>query len=190
MNNNSKRWKLLLQITFIGAVIALAFWAAQFAQENTAVQALISSYGYLAIFLVSIISGFNLVVPIPAVSFLPLFLESGLSLWVLLFTMTAGVTLADIIAYLVGKSGRQIAIMENHSKLFVKIDTLRAKYHSAPLFILFAFASIVPLPNEILVLPMGFIGYRLREIILPVLLGNGVFNTITAFGIISLFQVL
>lgn len=190
INSAVKYWKLLFQIVFIGAVIALAFWAAQFAQENTAVQSFVSSYGYLAIFLASIISGFNLVVPIPAVSFLPLFLESGLNLWVILFTMTIGITLADIVAFLVGKSGRQIATIKKHSKLFIKIDALRARYRSAPLFALFVFASIAPLPNEILVLPMGFMGYRLREIILPVLLGNGVFNTVTAFGIISLFQVL
>lgn len=189
-NNNSKYWKLLLQVAFIAVVIAFAFWAAQFARENTVVQAFVSSYGYIAIFLVSIISGFNLIVPIPAVSFLPLFLESGLNLWVVLLIMTIGMALADSIAYLVGKSGRQIAAIRDHSKLFAKIDALRARYRRAPLFVLFAFASIVPLPNEVLVIPMGFMGYRLREIILPVLFGNGVFNILTAFGIISLFRVL
>lgn len=189
-SNNSKHYKLLLQATFIVTVIALALWAAQFAQENTAVQTFVSSYGYIAIFLVSIVSGFNLIVPIPAVSFLPLFLESGLNLWVVLSIMTVGVTLADSIAYLIGKSGRYIATMKNYSKYFAKLDALRTRYRRAPLFILFVFASIAPLPNEVLVIPMGFMGYRLREIILPVLLGNGVFNIITAFGIMSLFQIL
>ena len=50
------------------------------------------------------------------------------------------------------------------------------------------YASFVPLPNELLVLPLSFFGYRLWKVFLVVLFGNFVFNTLAAF--VHLFSIL
>ena len=72
--------KFFVQGLSLVIVIGVAFYFADLARGNENLQRIIAGYGYIGIFVVSLISGFNLLVPIPAISFLPLFLESQLLL--------------------------------------------------------------------------------------------------------------
>lgn len=55
---------------------------------------------------------------------------------------------------------------------------------------LFLYAALVPFPNEILIIPLAFTGYRVLYILPPLLVGNGIFNLLAGFGIVSLFGML
>ena len=46
---------------------------------------------------------------------------------------------------------------------------------------------MVPLPNELLVIPMAFMRYPLAAVMTAVLLGNAIFNTAMALGVSLLF---
>ena len=57
--------KKLLRIIFQGGalllIVGIAFYLAHFARGSEAIQEAVSSYGYTGIFVISLISGFNLV---------------------------------------------------------------------------------------------------------------------------------
>lgn len=180
--------KALFKFLVIAALIATAFWLAREAQESALVQEFAAGYGYAGAFFISVLSGFNLAVPIPAISFLPLFLESGLEFWAVIVIITAGMTLADSIAYLIGKTGRQLIGSSTEQKALSRLEKMRAGHYWAPVIALFFFAGLVPLPNEIVVIPLGFLGYRLAYLLPSIFLGNGIFNLLSAAGIINLFK--
>lgn len=176
------------KIAVLVAVLAFAFWLARLAQENTFIQELVVSYGYLGIFLISIASGFNLVLPIPAVSFLPLYLEAGLNFWITIGFITLGMTLADSLAYFIGFIGRDIATRYNNAHIFQKIDQWSKRNKNIPLVVMFVYASLAPFPNEVLLIPLGIMRCRFIYLFPIVLAGNTIFNILTAFGVLSIFN--
>jgi len=182
--------KLSLQSTLLVAFIIAAFYLARIAQENEPVRMLVADYGYVGIFVTSVVSGFNLVVPIPAIAFLPLFLESGLSFALIILFISAGVTLADTVAYFIGRAGRHIMSHSVEERVLVNLERVRARYHWAPITVLFLFAAFAPLPNEIVMVPLGLLGYRLLTVLPVAVAGNLVFNALYATGTIGLFNLL
>ena len=166
-------------------IFIFAFWLGEYAEDNELIKRFIASYGYVGIFIIAIISGFNLAVPVPAISFLPLFLGAGLNIWITIVLITLGVTLADMIAFLLGRAGRYVI---KEGKMIKRLERMRDKNPHFPIFFVFLFASFVPLPNEVLGLPMGFMGYNRWAVFCAFLFGNFVFNTLYGFGVVNLFN--
>lgn len=179
--------KPVFQGIFLLLFIGFAFYFASLAKESEALRTLIASYGYVGIFIISVISGFNLVVPVPAISFLPLFLESGLNYWITITIITVGMTSADIVAYFLGDLGKKFIPTTLGQKLESKITLIHEKYHWAPLLIMFVYAAVVPLPNELLLIPLGFLNYRLVHILPAVFAGNFLLNFLYSKGILNIF---
>jgi membrane protein YqaA with SNARE-associated domain len=169
-------------------VITLAFWLAHLARESSFIQEMVAAYGYLGILVVSFASGFNLLVPIPAVSFLPLYAEAGLSVPVTVTLITIGVTVADSVAYLIGRLGREVAAEIDHNRVVAFFDRIQIKHKTAPLVVIYLFASLAPLPNEILVIPLGLMRFRFSTLFPLLLAGNATFNTLTALGLLHIFD--
>lgn len=180
--------KIFWQTLFLVAVVASAIYLARIASGNEVIQEIVLAYGYIGIFIVALISGFNLVVPIPAVSFLPLFIESGLSFWLTIFIIALGMTAADTLCYFFVRVGKVLASKSLGEKVFEKFHNLREKYYHYPLVILFVFASIVPLPNELLLIPAVILGYSFIQLIPIVLVGNFIFNLMFAKGLLNIFN--
>ncbi len=185
-----KHRRLIWSIIFLLVFIGILFYFTGLAQENETIRNIVASYGYPGIFVIALISGFNLAVPVPAIAFLPLFLESGLSFWIGILTITLGVTMADMVAYFIGKLSFEITSQTAESRVVKKLEAIRKKYQWGPPIILFVFAAVVPLPNELLVIPMGFLGYRFIHILPPIIAGNLVFNLLYSTGVITIFEFL
>lgn len=178
----------IIRIILLLFVIALAFWASGIVKDSEFISELVRKFGYGGIFLVSVVSGFNLVIPVPVISFLPVFLASGLNAFVAVAIIAAGMTLADFVGFLLGRAGRHIAQGKGSGTLFLKYLTPSLKW--SPALVLFLFASFIPLPNEILVVPMAFLGYRFTYILFPVFFGNMVFNSLYAVGVVNILKLL
>ena len=187
MFKNNNKGKLFVRLIALIGVIIFAFYLARVAQESEFLRNAVADYGYIGILIIAFISGFNLFIPVPAVAFIPLFLESGLNFLIIISLVTLGVTLADSIAYWIGRLGHTI-FFKLDSKVFNIIQNLREKYHRAPFIILFLFAAFMPLPNEILVIPLGAMKYSFKYIFLSVLAGNFLFNFLYTMGIIEIFN--
>ena len=187
---NIKNYKnfsgLRIKIAFILILIIIVFLFINVFVIGSDVEELVATYGYVGIFLVSILSGFSFLIPIPIISLLPVLLTFGLDILPTIILITIGMTLGDVFGYFIGKTG-QLIIAPRYQRAFSRLEKLRERYNIAPLFILFIFVSLVPLPNETLVIPLGFLGYRLLHVFPIVLLGNGIFNVIVAFGLLRFF---
>jgi len=181
--------KTVFRIIALVAVVLLAFYLTHFVRENEFVRSLVQDYGYFGALAIAFLSGLNVVVPIPTVVFLPVFLESGLHLYFTLFLIAVGTTLADIFAYFIGKTSRKVSEeIKPNQKLLHRISQLKEQYYIAPIIFLFFFAALSPFPNEILVAILGFLHYRLLHLLPPLFIGNLVFNMLTGFGVLHLFN--
>lgn len=176
-------YKALFQILVVIALIILAFYLAPVVEESSRLSGLVHDFGYLGVFIVAIIGGLNLFVPIPAITFLPVFLAADLNLTLIVLTIALGATLADSIAYLLGRAGRNIVSYEHNRQILEFVDGIHKKGRHAMAIVLLLFASFVPLPNEVLVAPYAFFGFKFRQIFPLILIGNIIFNTLGALGI-------
>ena len=166
------------------------FHLAQFITQDEAARTLVQSYGYFGVVLVSYIAGLNAVVPVPAVSFVPVFTAAGLWMPLIITMLIIGTTLADLTAYYLAALGRQFAA-NKHPRIQEWTDWLATDgrdIYIAPF--VFIYATISPFPNEVILVPLALAGIRLRVLIIPLLLGNIVFQTAFALGFQSVFDYL
>lgn len=168
------------------AIVALIIWINTQAAQNESIAALAADFGYLGIFGVSAVSGFNIFLPIPIVSFFPFFMDVGFAPVATIAAITAGMTLGDLLGFLIGNKGRAVVSSKQSHKILAQIQKLREKHWFWPLLVLFFYAGFVPLPNELIVIPMAFLGFRLRAMIIALFFGNCMFNIVGAFGLTQL----
>ncbi len=183
-----KSTKIIALLAFISVFLVFVVWLERLVVQSDFFQQMIFSYGYFGIFLASIISGFNVVFPIPMVTFVPIFLASGLSFIPVLVTISLGMTLGDFLGFGLGVLGSKISL-SNAERIKNRLLWLRDRYRIGPLVGLFCFVAFTPIPNEVLVVPMGFLGYRLRVIAPILVFGNLVFNSIAYFGFLNVLEI-
>ena len=182
-----KARKFIYILVFVG-FISLAFWLSEEASQNEIVQNIISRYGYLGVLVASFISGLNLIVPIPAITFLPALVAAGLNHWLTIIVITIGMTMGEMVGYVIGHTGRHLASPPTIVGAMNQLEHIKNKYHINPIMVLLIYASVVPFPNETLVIPLSFLGYRFKQILPAVLAGNLIFNSLSALGLINLFR--
>lgn len=171
-------------------VIAAAYFAPQIMQNDT-VMSIVDRLGYGGIFIIALISGFNIVVPIPAVVFTPLFLEAGYSFFFVAIVMALGMTSGDLLGYMIGHVTRSVVSEHTTSRRMTRLVHWAERHgRAAPYALLFVYATFAPGPNELLVIPMAFLGYRLKYMFPIVFIGNCFFVALGAFGIIQLVNIL
>ena len=147
--------------------------------QNFAVQ-----YGYLGIFVISLIGAMSIFVPIPytVAIFLLGFAQDKFGNWLfdpLLIALAAGIgsAIGEFSGYLLGVGGRKV-IGDKYKKRMVFITKLFKKYGSIAIFIF----ALTPLPDDLLFIPLGVIRYSLLRAFIPALLGKFVSNLIIAYS--------
>lgn len=177
------------KIVAIIALIAFTLWVNTLNIEGSVIESYAERFGYIGLFVVSVISGFNVFVPIPVAAFYPFLLTVGFHPIITVAVISAGMVMGDLIGYSIGRTGRSM-LKEEHvhtmQKMLHRLDALAEKHRALPLVFLFVFAAFVPLPNELVVIPMGFLRFRLWMIMLTAFLGNLLFNTLIALGFIHI----
>lgn len=182
------RVPLGLKVLLIVALVAFMIWVNLRAGSIEGARDAAAAAGYPGLLLASVVSGFNLLWPLPVASFYPFFLEAGFEPVPMLATIAVGMTGGDLLGYLIGDATRDLA--GNRLAGFRRrAEALHARHRLLPLGLLFLYAGFVPLPNEVLVIPMAFMRYSLAGVMTAVLLGNVIFNTGYALGVNWLFGV-
>jgi membrane protein YqaA with SNARE-associated domain len=147
--------------------------------QNFAVQ-----YGYLGIFLISLLGATAIFVPIPYT--LVIFILGGLvddfgnwvfdPLWIAV-AAGAGAAIGEFSGYLLGVGGRKV-IGDRYKKRMDFITKLFKKYGSIAIFIF----ALTPLPDDLLFIPLGVMRYSLLRAFVPALLGKFFSNLIIAYS--------
>lgn len=172
--------------TAVLVMVGLAVWANARAPEMEAVREAVAAAGYGGLLAASVLSGFNLVAPVPIVAFYPFLMESGFSPVPTLAVIALGMTAGDFLGYLVGDASRELA--RGRLRGFrARVERIHGRHPLLPLGLLFLYAAFAPVPNELLVIPLAFMGYNLAGVMTAVLLGNAIFNSWAALGVSWLF---
>ncbi len=147
--------------------------------QNFAVQ-----YGYLGIFLISLIGATAIFIPIPYT--VVIFILGGLQdtfgnwlfepLWIAVFA-GAGAAVGELSGYLLGIGGRRV-ISDKYKK---KMDFLMKLFKKFGPITIFVFA-LTPLPDDLLFIPLGIMRYGVLRAFIPALLGKFFSNLIIAYS--------
>lgn len=187
MKRHRKVFNLLFFIGLICAALFASFLLAEYIATDHSSRELIQEYGYFGILLVSFVAGLNLFVPIPAATFVPVFTAAGISLFEIIVLLVIGTMAANLLSFYLGRYGGSLA-KNNYpeiQKKLVSLYTRRKKW--VPHFV-FAFSALVPLPDEVFLIPLGIVGVKLRHIIVPLILGTTIYQSLAAFGVDNLFR--
>ena len=181
-----ERKGVAVKVAAVAALVAFAVWANLRAGEYDAVREAAASAGYLGLLAASVVSGFNLIAPIPVATFYPFLIEAGFQPLPTLATIALGMTGGDFLGYMVGDASRALA-GDRIGGFRARVERLHRRHPLLPLGLLFLYAAFAPVPNELLVVPLAFMRYPLGGIMLAVFMGNMIFNTWLALGAAWLF---
>jgi len=179
----------ILKFLFVVLVIVLGYTLGKLEAGASFIVSTVTVFGYSGVFLMSVISGINFLVPVPFITFLPLLLSAGLLYIPTVLVIAMGLTFGDLIGFLVGLWGRESTSLEDR-KMIIRLEKIKGKYYWAPLGILFLYSSFAPFSNEVIVVPLGFLRYNIIHIFLVTLAGNIVFSFLSgsvAIGVYSFF---
>ena len=135
-------------------------------------------YGYLGIFLISLIGAMSIFVPIPYT--VVIFILGGLETFdpfLIAIAAGLGAAIGEFSGYLLGVGGRKV-IGERYRKRMDFITKLFKKYGSIAIFIF----ALTPLPDDLLFIPLGVMRYNLLRAFIPAVLGKFVSNLIIAYS--------
>ncbi len=141
------------------------------------------NYGYLGIFIISLVGAASIFVPIPYT--VVIFTLGGLKLngsWVfepVWIAVAAGVGSAfgEFSSYMLGFGGRK-AIGKRFKK---KMDVITKVFNKSGPLLIFVFA-LTPLPDDLLFIPLGVMRYNLVRAFIPALIGKFLMNLTVAYG--------
>ena len=174
-------------ILLITAALVGSFFLADYVQSNGTARQLVEHFGYLGIFLVALLIGLNLFLPVPAATFTPIFVSAGLPIPGIIVTLVLGALVADTIGYLIGLGGRHIT-RHTSPALQKKMQSFAERHHTLLLPFVFLYSAFSPFPNEVIIIPLAIMGIRFRVLFLPLLLGTILYEGLLAYGATSAFQ--
>lgn len=141
-------------------------------------------YGYLGIFLISLLGATAIFIPIPytVVIFILGGLQDNVGNWVfepLWIAVAAGVgaAIGEFSGYLIGFGGRKV-IGDRYKKKMDFLTKLFKKFGPIAIFIF----ALTPLPDDLLFIPLGIMRYGLIQAFIPALLGKFFSNLIIAYS--------
>jgi membrane protein YqaA with SNARE-associated domain len=133
-------------------------------------------YGYIGAFIASLLGNITIALPTPY-AFLIAALGSTLNPFILGIVCGFGSTIGELVAYALGYVGRT-AMNENQKEKLDIVKRILDKYGSL-VIILFA---VTPLPDDLILIPMGMMKYDYKTIIITVLIGKTILALFLAYA--------
>jgi membrane protein YqaA with SNARE-associated domain len=141
-------------------------------------------YGYLGVFLISLLGATSIFVPIPytVVIFILGSLQDAFGNWVfeplwIAVAAGAGAAIGEFSGYLLGVGGRKV-ISGKYKKRMDFLTKLFKKYGPIAIFVF----ALTPLPDDLLFIPLGVMRYSLLRAFVPAILGKFFSNLIIAYS--------
>ena len=137
---------------------------------------LVQSYGYAGAFLISVFGNLTIFFPVPFTITIYAF---GATLNPLLLGIVSGLgsTIGEFSAYLVGRGGRKL-IEDRYGRRLESAKMLVQRYG---MLVIFIFAAL-PLPDDLILIPLGMLKYDLRKALAAAFLGKVVMCTTVAYA--------
>lgn len=176
-------------ITAVVAIFVAAVVLSQWLSTSDQAVAVIERLGYVGIIGIGMIGGLNFIIPIPPATFSTLYSAAGLALPGIILALAFGTLIADMIGFWVGTKLRLLV-----TDSYPRIHNYAMQVANGHFFWLFIFvllyAALVPFPNEAILIPLAVAGIRFQYLLLPLILGNILHQTILILGVDTLTSIL
>lgn len=133
-------------------------------------------YGYVGVFLVSLIGATSIVLPIPYTLVIYL-LGSVLDPFLIAVSGGLGSALGEVLGYILGYYGRTVISEERRKNMDFMLKVF-SKYGAVTIFIF----ALTPLPDDLLIIPLGMMRYNFVKFFVPCILGKAFMCLILALG--------
>jgi len=130
---------------------------------------------YLLMFLLALSGGLTMFSGVPYHLILVTLATGGLNPLLLGMVTATGVTLGDSTSYFIGYQG-MLLIPKRLQAMAQRLFSAKEKYPRLLPVIFFIYGSCLPFSNDVITIPMGFLRYPFWRVMLPLSLGNLVFN--------------
>ena len=172
--------KQTFRILFIGLLFVVSFRIAFMIQGNGQAQNVVESLGVIGIIALSFLGSINIFVPFSVFPFLPIFIVSGIATPLIILGIVIGTTIGDTVTYIFGTLGKRYIASSKNRVVSFFVNCCHERRRLAEL-IVFLYSAFLPLPNGILLLPLGALGFKLRNLFLPYFLGTVLNITIVTY---------
>lgn len=162
-------------------LIVLTWSVALYFISPELVVAQLGSNTFLAVFVAGVLGGTSIVFPFPYYLVVATAAAGGASPLLVGLCAGLGVVVGDATSYLVGHAGR-VVLPARASRAIAFVRRWATDIHSAKFYgFLFLYGALMPLPNDVVMVPLGAAGVPFWRVILPFGAGNIVFNVTTAY---------
>ena len=145
--------------------------------------------GYLFLFIITFIAGVSTFTSIPYQVALITLAAGGLDPFALGAVATLGDMLGDTTSYYLGYYGRSI-LPEEGQWIQKKIKAIAEKHPRLLPLVFVLYGSTAPLSNDVLTIPFGIARYPFFALMIPLGLGNLIYNTALAYFGEQIFSVM
>lgn len=163
-----------------------SLYLADYVTESDIARSIVANFGYFGILVIAVISGINVLIPVPAATFVPIFTAAGLWLPFIIILLVVGTTIADLLGYFVGRWSRDFTAT-HYPNTYERVLTINNHHHVWLLPAIFLYAALIPLPNEAVIIPVALVGVRFKTILLPLMVGTLINQTALALGANNIF---
>lgn len=139
---------------------------------------------YIILFLISAIGGVSSISASSYYLAVSVFASGGLNPIFLGLVGGVGVTIGDSLFFYLGKKGQEISSKKIHEKTNKWKKWINKSPKSLIPFLIYLYVGFTPAPNDLMTVPLGFMNYSYKRLIIPLLLGN-----ITATILISYISI-
>jgi len=140
-------------------------------------QSTVSAWGYLGIFIVSLIGNASIIFPVPAFAVTFAF-GAILNPWLVGLAAGAGSAIGELTGYAIGRGGREV-IEKKHEKWLKKAQKWTDRYGFFAVLVVFA---ATPLPDDVVGILAGVFQYDIRRFLLASFIGKTVMCLGLALG--------
>jgi membrane protein YqaA with SNARE-associated domain len=151
-------------------------WLQQFDQW---LKDIAQTYGYLGVFLVSLLGSSSVIIPIPyTVIIFSLGMQKDLfNPFLLAISGGIGSAIGEFVGYFLGYFGRTVISDKQKNKMNY-ILKLFNKYGAVTIFLF----ALTPLPDDLLFIPLGIMRYNFVKAFIPCIVGKLLMCFIVAYG--------
>ena len=170
------------KIVYIGVILSVLVRsvALYFVSPDVIVERL-GAQTYAAVFVAGVLGGTSIAFPFPYYLVVATAAAGGGNPFLVGLCAGLGVMAGDTTSYIVGHAGRAV-LPERAAPAIAFVQRRVADIHSVKFYaFLFMYGAVMPLPNDVLVVPLGAAGVPYWRVILPFGAGNIVFNTAMAW---------
>jgi len=128
---------------------------------------LLKSFGYLGIFLISLISTSTIFLPAPLYLIIVLSSAYGMNPILVSFFSGLGMSLGELTSYFIGLGGNRL-LEEKHRKGVKKFERFFKKYG----FVAISVASFLPFPFDIVGISAGIGRYEIKKFLIATFIGK------------------